>query len=423
MLKNFFRKLGIVARDRGLLRKIFFILLAFAAFRCLAAIPVPGADATQLAAFFADSQVFAVLNLFSGGGLSALSVVALGVGPYITASIILQLATMMFPRLKEMYHEEGQTGRRKFAQYSRVATVPLAAIQGLALLKLLESQNVLPLMSPAETMISVLAMVAGSVLLMWIGELVSEFGAGNGVSVLIFAGIVAGLPSSLAQLEFAYDPSQLPSYIGFGAIALIAIAGVVAVTEAERPIPIAHARQVMGAKGAAPTFLPIRVNMAGVMPVIFALSILLVPRLAAQYLVTRPEAWLAKIGSLSGAFMANGFYYGLAYFLLVILFTFFYTAVTFEPDTISKNLQRQGAFVPGVRPGEATAEHIGKIVTRTTTIGAIFLAVIAVLPLIGQYATGIQAVTVGGTSLLIVVNVVTDLIKKFDGQITMREYR
>lgn len=423
MLKTFFRKIGIVVRDRGLTRKLVFILLAFAAFRLLAAIPVPGADATLLASFFADSQIFAVLNLFSGGGLSALSVVALGVGPYITASIIMQLATMMFPRLKEMYHEEGQTGRRRFAQYSRIATVPLAAIQGLALIKLLESQNVLPGLTGSDLALSVLAMVAGSVLLMWIGELISEFGAGNGVSVLIFAGIVAGLPSSLSQLEFAYDPSQLPNYLGFAAIALIAIAGVVAVTEAERPIPIAHARQVFGGKGAAPTFLPIRVNQAGVMPVIFALSILLVPQLASQYLVTRPEVWLAQIGSFATQFMANQLYYGIVYFLLVVLFTFFYTAVTFEPDTLAKNLQRQGAFVPGVRPGEATAEHIGRIVTRTTAIGAIFLGAIAVLPLIGQYATGIQAVTVGGTSLLIVVNVVTDLIKKFDGQITMREYR
>lgn len=423
MLKTFFRKVGIVVRDRALTRKLLFIVLAFAAFRALAAIPVPGADATRLAAFFADSQIFAVLNLFSGGGLSALSVVALGVGPYITASIILQLATMMFPRLKEMYHEEGQTGRRKFAQYSRLATVPLAALQGVALIKLLETQGVLSPMAPADLALSVLAMVAGSVLLMWIGELISEFGAGNGVSVLIFAGIVAGLPSSLAQLEFAYDPSQLPSYIGFAAIALIAIAGVVAVTEAERPIPIAHARQALGAKSAAPTFLPIRVNQAGVMPVIFALSILLIPQLAAQYLSVRPEAWAIEIGRLATIFLGNQLYYGIVYFLLVVLFTFFYTAVTFEPDTISKNLQRQGAFVPGVRPGEATAEHIGKIVTRTTAIGAVFLGVIAILPLVGQYATGIQAVTVGGTSLLIVVNVVTDLIKKFDGQITMREYR
>lgn len=423
MLKTFWRKLGIVARDRALSRKLGFILLAFAAFRLLAAIPVPGADATRLAAFFGDSQIFAVLNLVSGGGLSALSVVALGVGPYITASIILQLATMMFPRLKEMYHEEGQSGRRKFAQYGRVATVPIAALQGLGLVKLLESQGVLPTMAYGDLALSVLAMVAGSVLLMWIGELVSEFGAGNGVSVLIFSGIVAGLPSALGRLEFAYDPSQMPSYIAFGLIALVAVAGVVAVTEAERPIPIAHARQVLGARGAAPTFLPIRVNQAGVMPVIFALSLLLVPRLAAQYLSARPEAWLAWIGQRSAEFMAEGLAYGVAYFLLVVLFTFFYTAVTFEPDTLAKNLQRQGAFVPGVRPGEATAEHIARIVTRTTTIGAIFLGAIAVLPLLGQYATGIQAVTFGGTSLLIVVNVVTDLIKKFDGQITMREYR
>lgn len=423
MLKTFWRKIGIVVRDRGLSRKIFFILGAFAAFRLLAAIPVPGADITRLAAFFADSQIFAILNLFSGGGLSALSVVALGVGPYITASIILQLGTMMFPRLKEMYHEEGQAGRRKFAQYARVATVPIAALQGVSLVKLLESQGVLPGMTGADLLLSVLAMVAGSVLLMWIGELISEFGAGNGVSVLIFAGIVAGLPSSFAQLEFAYDPSQLPSYIGFALISLIAVAGVVAVTEAERPIPIAHARQVLGGNGAAPTFLPIRVNQAGVMPVIFALSILLLPQLASQYLSVRPEAWAVAIGQFATTFMANQLYYGIVYFLLVVLFTFFYTAVTFEPDTVAKNLQRQGAFVPGVRPGEATAEHIGKIVTRTTAIGAIFLGAIAVLPLIGQYATGIQAVTVGGTSLLIVVNVVTDLIKKFDGQITMREYR
>ncbi|HEY4507456.1 MAG TPA: preprotein translocase subunit SecY [Candidatus Paceibacterota bacterium] len=422
MIGEFFSRLKLVATDHELRRKVLFIFFILAVFRALAAIPVPGVDASRLAAFFADSQLLSIFNLFSGGGLSAFSLVALGVGPYITASIILQLATMMFPRLKEMYHEEGQSGRRRFAQYARVATVPIAALQAVGIIKLLESQQVLPALSGSALAITVVAMVAGSVFLMWLGELISEFGIGNGVSIIIFAGIVAGLPQAVTQLQLAYDPSQLPSYLVFGALAIATVLGVVAVTEAERPIPVAHARQVIGGRSAGPTYVPIRLNQAGVMPIIFALSIMLVPRLLASAFAASSHGWLVTISDWSRALTENQWLYGVFYFLLVVAFTFFYTAVTFEPDTMAKNLQRSGAFVPGVRPGEATAEHIGKIVARTTAVGAVFLGLVAILPLVASGATGVQQVYLGGTGLLIVVNVVTDAIKRLDGQITMRQY-
>lgn len=422
MFGNFFGRLKLVLTDRELRRKVLFILAILAVFRLLAAIPVPGVDASRLAGFLAESELLSLFSLFSGGGLSAFSLVALGVGPYITASIIFQLATMISPRLKEMYHEEGQAGRRRFAQYSRLATVPIAALQAFGLVKLLQTQGVIDALSPQTLAVTIVAMVAGSVFLMWLGELLSEFGIGNGVSLIIFAGIVAGLPSAVTRLQAAYDPSLLTSYIGFAILGVITILGVVAVTEAERPIPVAHARQVIGARSAGPTYVPVRLTQAGVMPIIFALSILILPQLAANSLSGSATSWISSIGYWSGQFINNQWAYGIVYFLLVVAFTFFYTAVTFEPDTMAKNLQRQGAFVPGVRPGEATADHIGRIVARTTAIGAVFLGAVAVLPLIASGVTGVSAVYLGGTGLLIVVNVVTDVIKRLDGQITMREY-
>lgn len=422
MIGSFFARLKLVLADRELRRKVLFIVAILAIFRALAAIPVPGVDAARLAAFFAESQFLSIFDLFSGGGLSALSVVALGVGPYITASIILQLATMMFPRLKEMYHEEGQSGRRRFAQYSRVATVPIAALQAIGIVKLLQSKQVLPDLTPGSLAITIVAMVAGSVLLMWLGELISEFGIGNGTSIIIFAGIVSRMPSAVAQMQLAYDPSQLWSYVLFAALGVATILGVVAVTEAERPIPVAHARQVVGGRSAGATYVPIRLNQAGVMPIIFALSILLVPRLVATAFATSSVAWLATLAGWANVFVQDQLLYGVVYFLLVVAFTFFYTAVTFEPDTMAKNLQRTGAFVPGVRPGDATAEHIGRIVARTTAAGAVFLGAVAILPLVASSITGVSQVYLGGTGLLIVVNVVTDAIKRLDGQITMKQY-
>jgi len=424
MVSAFFAKLRIIARDAKLRNRILFVLGALLVFRLLATIPVPGVDSVALDNFFADNQFFSLLNLFSGGGLSGLSIVMLGVGPYITGSIIMQLLTMMSEKLKAMYHEEGELGRKKFSQYSRYLTVPLAAIQGFGFILLLQQQNILPNLDAFSLITNLIVITAGSVLLMWIGELISEFGIGNGLSLIIFAGIVAGLPTSLQQLFFTYTADQIPTYIAFLFVSLVIIFGVVLITEAERPIPVTYAKQIRGKRttGGSTTYLPLRLNQAGVIPIIFALSILLLPQMLASFLSVVDNPTVQTIVNWLTVFTANQWAYGISYFVLVFLFTYFYTAVTFDPDSISKNLQKSGAFIPGVRPGESTAKYIGNVISRITLVGAIFLGAIAVLPIIVQGISGITSLTIGGTALLIAVSVVIDLIKKIDAQLTMREY-
>ena len=423
-MNAFFAKLKILFTDPGIRRRILFVLGAFVVFRILAVIPVPGVDAARLEAFLSGNQFFGLLNIFSGGGLSNLSIVLLGVGPYITASIIMQLLTIMIPKLKQLYQEEGEAGRRKFAQYSRLLTLPLAVLQGIAFLILLERQGIMPVLGPFDFGVNLLVIVAGSMLLMWVGELITEFGIGNGVSLIIFAGIVAVLPSTISQLLFSFEITQLPLYLAFIAVGLIIVAGVVVITEAERPIPITYAKRVRGMKlyGGTSTYLPLRLNQAGVIPIIFALSILLFPQMIASFLATSSNPTLLGVASKLLAFMQNNWAYGISYFLLVFLFTYFYTAVTFDPDTISNNLQKNGAFIPGVRPGASTSEYLARVITRITLVGALFLGIIAVLPIIMQGITGITALTLGGTALLIVVSVVLDLTRRIDAQLSVREY-
>ena len=410
--------------DEQLRKRIFFVIGALVVFRIAAAIPIPGVDTEALRQFFSNYQFAGLLNVFSGSGLSNLSIVMLGVGPYITGSIIMQLLTMMSPKLKALYHEEGEIGRKKFTQYSRLLTIPLAILQGFSLLTLLSRQGVLGDLNPFQMFMNVLIVTAGSVLLMWIGELISEFGVGNGVSIIIFAGIVASIPSATSQLLVTYDPSQIPTYVAFLAAAVVIIAGVIVMTEAERPVPITYAKRVRGGEmsGGVSTYLPLRVNQAGVIPIIFALSILLFPQLIGGFLTGLANPSAQAVGEFLKIYFTSGWIYSIFYFLLVFLFTFFYTAVTFDPEAIATNLQKSGAFIPGVRPGMATAEHIAKILTRTTFAGACFLSAVAVLPLAMQSITGNAALAIGGTALLIVVSVVLDLIKKMDAQLSMREY-
>lgn len=411
--------------DKSIRNRILFVLLALVIFRALAAIPIPGVDQTVLAQFFENNQFLGLLNIFSGGGLANLSIVMLGVGPYITASIIMQLLTVMSPALKTMYSEDGESGRAKFMQYGRMLTLPLAILQGFGFLTLLQSQGVITGLSTFEFIVNVILIVAGSILLMWIGELVTEFGIGNGVSIIIFAGIVAGLPQTASQLAYAFtDPAQLPLYVGFVFAALAIIYAVVVMTEAERPVPITYAKQVRGGKtyGSSQSYLPLRLNQAGVIPIIFALSILLFPQMILNILSAFDLPWVPGAINQVNAILANQYIYGGAYFLLVFLFTFFYTAVTFDPDQISKNLQRNGAFVPGIRPGAHTSEYLGNLITRLTLVGASFLALIAVLPVGMQVLTGVASLAIGGTALLIVVSVVLDLIRRVDAQVSLREY-
>ncbi len=425
-MNTFFRKLKIAWKDRSLRKRIFIMLGMLVVFRLLSTIPVPGVDAGRLETFLSNNQFFGVLNIFSGGGLSTLSIVMLGVGPYITSSIIMQLLTMMIPSLKAMNQEEGDAGRRKFAQYSRIIAIPLALLQGLGLILLLQKQGVFTSMTPVTLATALAVTTAGSIFLMWIGEIMTEYGSSNGLSVIIFAGIVSALPTHIGQLLFTYDVSQIPYYIMFVVLGLLLILGVVVITEAERPIPVTYTRQGHGgtsAGGNVSTYIPLRVNQAGVIPIIFALSILLLPQLVGNLINSvAHNSHLLAVGRVLANFSQTSWLYAVIYFVLVFVFTYFYTAVTFDPHQMSENLQKSGAFIPGIRPGLATEQFIGNTVTRITLVGALFLGVIAVLPLIVRAVTGITAIALGGTALLIVVSVILELIKKIDAQISMHEY-
>lgn len=412
--------------DAQLRKRILFVMGILVISRFLTTIPIPQVSADNLALFLQNNSFFGFLNVFSGGGLSAFSIMMLGVGPYITASIIMQLMTVLVPRLKQMYQEEGENGRRKFVQYGRLLTVPLALLQGFALLTLLTKQNVIPALSPTLFISNLIIITAASMLLMWLGEQINDKGIGNGVSLIIFSGIIAALPQQIGQYLITFDPSQIPAFVGILVIVVAVIAGIVYVTEAERPIPITYAKQSrIGASSGgvgASTYLPLRLNQAGVVPIIFAISILLLPQFATQLLALSSLETLQNLAKTITSLLANQWVYGGVYFFLVVLFTYFYTAVTFDPERTAENLQKSGAFIPGFRPGTATAEYVAQVLSRVTLVGALFLGLIALLPIIVQGVTGITAVAVGGTSLLIAVSVILDLIKKIDAQLAMREY-
>lgn len=424
MFNSLTHKLKLAFGDSEIRFRIFFLIGALALFRLLASIPIPGVDKNALASFFASNQFFGLLNIFSGGGLANLSIAMLGVGPYITASIIMQLGTIIFPQVKQAYFEEGEAGRAKFISWSRLLTIPIAILQGIAFLFLLESQGVIAPLSPVALIANIALVAAGSLLLMWLGELVTEFGIGNGVSLIILAGILASVPSSISGAIFAASAANIPSYLGFVALSLAMIYIVVVVSDAERSIPIAYARAVRGAalsQGAA-TYLPIRLLQAGVIPIIFALSLLLLPQMALSALGAFHISFASSAALWYTAFLSNPWQYGAVYFFFVVLFTYFYTAVTFEPHRVAENLQKSGAFVPGVRPGRETEEYIGKVVNRITLPGAFFLGLLAIAPSIIQGLTGVTTLVLGGTALLIAVQVALDLANKIDAQVSLREY-
>lgn len=424
MINTFFHKARLAFGTPEIRVRILFVLAALALFRFLATIPIPGVDKGALASFFTNNQFFGLLNVFSGGGLSQLSIVMLGVGPYITASIVMQLATIVFPQVKQAYFENGEAGRAQFIEWTRLLTIPIAVLQAIGFLFLLESQSVIGSLSTLALVTNIALVTAGSLLLMWIGELVTEFGIGNGVSLIILAGILASVPSSISQAIFASTAANIPAYVAFISLAAAMIYAVVVVSDAERSIPIAYARAVRGAalsQGAA-TYLPIRLLQAGVIPIIFALSLLLVPQMVLSMLSAVNVGFAAGASVWYTAFLSNSWQYGAVYFVLVVLFTYFYTAVTFEPHRVAENLQKTGAFVPGVRPGRETEEYIGNVVNRITFPGACFLGLLAVAPSIVQGLTGITTLVLGGTALLIAVQVILDLAHKIDAQVSLREY-
>lgn len=405
-------------------KKVFFILAMLILFRVAATIPIPGVDSARLHSFLSDNQFFGLFNIFSGGVLDNLSVVMLGVGPYITASIIMQLLTMIVPRLKEIYQEEGEAGRARFNQYSRYLALPLAILQSYGLLILLMRQQIIPNLTAFGYVSNIIIVTAGTFFLMWLGELITEKGIGNGISLMIFAGIVTGIPQAIQQNLFAAIKGQIPTYLAFIILSVIVIAGVIIISEGQRNIPVSYAKRIRGMKmyGGVSTHLPLRVNQAGVIPIIFSISIILFPGLIGNFLAGVPNHYAQSVSYFLIHLFDSQWIYGIFYFLLVFVFTYFYTAVTFDPQQIADNIQKQGGFILGIRPGSPTADYLSRIINRITLAGGLFLGAVAVLPIVIPRIFGIPALTLGGTALLIVVSVVLETMKQIEAQIVMREY-
>jgi preprotein translocase subunit SecY len=405
-------------------RRILFVAGMLIVFRFLAHVPLPGVDKTRLAQFFTDNPIFGLLDLFSGGGLSNLSIVGLGVNPYINASIIMTLMSNVIPSLQQL-SREGEYGRNKINQYTRYLSVPLAALQAYGFLALLHAQQVLRTgfdLGSFETLTQIVTLTAGSVLLMWIGELITEKGIGNGVSFIIFAGIVSRAPAAIGS--FLQSP-DLASGIVFAVIGVAVVAVIIFIQEGQRRIPVQYASRVRGRRlyQGGQTFLPLRVNQAGVIPIIFAVSILLFPLQIAQYFTTSQVQVVADVALAIVGFFQNQVVYAVLFFLLTVGFTYFYTAFTFRPDDTAEQLRKNGGFIPGIRPGRPTEEYLGRVVFRITLAGAFFLGCVAVLPYImSALLPGLGAIQLGGTGLLIVVSVVVETMKQLEAQLLMRSY-
>jgi preprotein translocase subunit SecY len=404
--------------------RILYVLGMLIVFRALSHVPVPGVDRLALQDLIGGNQLLGLLNLFSGGGLSNFSVVALGMNPYINASIIMQLMQGVVPSLQNLARE-GEYGRQRLNQYTRYLTVPLALMQSYGYLALLNASNVLttPLdISSAETITQIVTLTAGAVLLMWLGELITEKGIGNGISLLIFAGIVGQAPSAL--IAFIGNP-DLAAAIAFGVIAVAAVAVIIYIQEGQRRIPIQYASRVRGRRvyQGGQTYLPLRVNMAGVIPIIFAVSILLLPAQIAVYFSTSEVEFVKEMSQYIVTVFNNQVVYALLYFWLTFGFTYFYTAFVFKPDETATQLQKNGGFIPGIRPGRPTRDYLAKVAVRITIAGAFFLASVAVSPYImGILLPSLAAIGLGGTSLLIVVSVVVETMKQLEAQLLMRQY-
>ncbi|KKW11220.1 MAG: preprotein translocase subunit SecY, preprotein translocase subunit SecY [Microgenomates group bacterium GW2011_GWC1_49_7] len=404
-------------------RKILLTAGIFFVFRLFAHVPIPAVDTAKLAALFSQNQFLGLLDIFSGGTLVNFSVMALGLNPYINASIILQLLTLVFPKLEEL-QKEGEYGREKINQYTRLITVPLAAVQSVGMIALLRNQNIISVLDPLSLIAMVVTMSAGTMLAMWFGEMITEYGIGNGISLLIFAGIVGRLPVVLGQTVTTITPEQVTNAGMFTVLAVLVIAATVFVNEAVRRITVHYARRIRGNKvyGGNTSYLPLRVNQAGVIPIIFAVSLVLLPSLVGGFLkqMQGPAAGIGRF--LESAFNPNGVWYNVIYFFLVLGFTYFYTAITFNPKKIADEIQKYGGFIPGIRPGTATASYLNYILTRITLAGALFLGLIAVLPSLARQASGVSSLLVGGTGVLIVVSVVLETVKSLEAQLVMRNY-
>ncbi|OGY08494.1 MAG: preprotein translocase subunit SecY [Candidatus Blackburnbacteria bacterium RIFCSPHIGHO2_01_FULL_44_64] len=404
-------------------KKLLITALLLAIFRLIAHIPASGVDHQALRNLFLQSPFLSLLDVFSGGTLANFSILALGINPYINASIIIQLLTLVFPQLEELA-KEGEAGRAKMNQYTRFLTIPLAAVQAIGMYFLLNSQGVVAGLSSVSLFVLVVTMTAGTMFAVWLGELITEYGIGNGISLLIFAGIVGRLPITASQTLTTSATEDIFPAVVFSLVSVIVIAGVVFMNEAIRKIPIQYARHA-GRSGVVSnqTHLPLRLNQAGVIPIIFAISLVLAPTMLSQFLSKVPNPQLARFASDLGIwFQPQSAIYETTYFLLVVGFTFFYTAIVFNPTKISDEVKKHGGFIPGIRPGVETTHYLNFILLRVTLIGAVFLGAIAVLPSVIQSATNVTNLAIGGTGILIVVSVVLETVKKLEAQLVARNY-
>ncbi|MBP6098440.1 MAG: preprotein translocase subunit SecY [Candidatus Levybacteria bacterium] len=411
-------------KDKETRKKVGIVLFLLLVFRFFAHIPVAGVDILQLKSFFAQNQFLGLLDLFSGGTLSNFSILAIGLGPYIYASIVFQLLAVVYPKL-EALQKEGEYGRQKINQYTRYLTIPLAVVQSLGMYSLLRSQNVIAGLSIFELVAFVLTMTAGTMFVMWLGEVITEQGIGNGISLLIFAGIVGGLPVTLLQSISTLTSQNILNFVLIGAVGIGVIALIVIINEAIRKVPIFYARRVRGSQvsGSQASYLPLKLNQSGVIPIIFGVSIVLLPSFVANYFLQTSNEKLIEIGTvLAKAFSPDSMWYNGIYFILVVAFTYFYTAVLFNPKKISEELQKNGGFIPGMRPGSQTTKFLNYIVTRITLVGALFLGGIAILPGILTNFVGTTTLLVGGTSILIVVSVVIETVRILETQVVQRRY-
>lgn len=411
-------------RAPDLRRRILYVAGILLVFRLLAHVPVPGVDRTQLSSFLDQSPIFGLLDLFSGGGLTSFSVVALGVNPYINASIIMQLMTGVVPSLQAL-QREGEYGRTKINQYTRYLSVPMSILQAYGFMALLNANGVLATpfdLGSWETWVQMVTLTAGSITLMWLGELITEKGIGNGVSFIIFAGIVSRVPGALTSF---IDNPDLAKLVLLSLLAVAAVATIIYIQEGQRRIPVQYASRVRGRRmyQGGQTFLPLRVNQAGVIPIIFAVSILLFPSQIASYFTSSPGLIGSIAQGIVGLLGSGSWLYVSLYFLLTVGFTYFYTAFTFKPDETAEQLRKNGGFIPGIRPGRPTQDYLARVVTRITVAGALFLGIVAALPpFIGLVVPSFSNLALGGTGILIVVSVVVETMKQLEAQLLVRQY-
>jgi len=423
-MKDLSEKLRLLARDETLKRKIYFTLAIFLFFRLFAFLPVSIINLTKLRALFDQSQFLSLLDIFSGGTLVNFSIMALGLNPYINASIILQLLSVIFPPLEQLA-KEGEYGRFKMNQYTRFLTVPLTVVQAIGIYVLLQNQKIITNLSPLEFFSFIFTLVAGTFILVWFGELISEFGMGNGISLIIFAGIVGRLPVILGKTASTLNQEMIVNFLVFLVVSIGVIAAVVFINEAIRRIPVYYAKRIKGNKvyQGATNYLPLKLNQAGVVPIIFAVSFVLFPQLVGNFLQYSKQPIIAGVARfLVTAFNPSGIIYNVFYFLLVIGFTFFYTIIVFSPKKISEEIQKQGGFIPGIRPGLATKNYLEQVLYKITSVGALFLGLVAVMPTILSAVTGISGLVIGGTSILIVVSVILESFKMMESQLVMKSY-